>query len=95
MEGLAYQLAQFLLQPRSTCRRLHHTPWAGPHTAISNQENIHTDARTGKSNGGNSSVEVPSSQVTVVCEKLTDANYANSECIFNAELAFPHSMAIF
>lgn len=30
--------------------------------------------RKGQSDGGNSSVEVPSTQVTLVCDKLTKTN---------------------
>lgn len=43
----------------------------GPPTPIINKENTPMNTPTEQSDGGNSSVQVPSSQVTPVCDMLT------------------------
>lgn len=59
-----------LIEPRITCLGL-----ALPTlpTSTINQENVPQDMPTNKSDRGNSSVEVPSFQVTLVCSSLTKA----------------------
>lgn len=56
--------ARLLTQPRAT------SPGMAPPTSIINQK-MPTYMPTGQSDEGSSSVEVPSSQATLVCVKLT------------------------
>lgn len=59
----------FLLQSRTTCSKTTHSQVVHPTLTIS-QENAFKDIAADQSDGGSSSSEVPSSQMTLACVKL-------------------------
>lgn len=61
--------ATFNLHPSPTCLRMA-LPIAGPPTLTSNQENAPQDMPMGQSNGVSPAIEVPSSQVSQVKNKI-------------------------
>lgn len=61
-----------LIECRPIWSRVAPPRWARPYMSIINQENTHpTDLPTNQSDGTVFSIEVPSSQMTISCVKLT------------------------
>lgn len=74
MGGNAYCLVCFLIQSRATCS------WPGSPTPIINQEDAPpTDTSRGRSDGGSSSIEIPTSQVIKVSVKWTETKQSSSQ----------------
>ena len=73
------QLA-FSYNPGPLSQEWHCSQWAG-HSHISQQffKNVPQTRPPGQSNEGNSSIEVPSSQMTLICVKLTQNKKTNQQ----------------
>lgn len=86
--GTLHGLFSLLSRQPRTAQGWYHPQCAGP-SHISHESKTHPrDRLTGQSSGSSSSVKVPLSQVTLICDNLTQTNCQMESIIYHLEHVF-------